>query len=163
MLVLRGASLGAGTPARARLRRGDGSEGRGLRSGNAVVLRCPSGRPLRRSSGANDLGGGIIWHARVRNCCAVRFNRTDSRSCACSSVWCRIRRYRPRGTRCALGSSTWPRQRRSASFSARRRHFRLSRACRRRVAVVVRRSHARQTEDRVVGCDTGACQHRSRS
>ena len=34
---------------------------------------------------------------------------------------------------------------------------------RRRVAVVVRRSHARQTDDRVVGCDTGACQHRSRS
>ena len=72
MLVLRGASLGAGMPARARLRRGDGSEGRGLRSGNAVVLRCPSGRPLRRSSGASDLGGGMIWHARVRHCCAVR-------------------------------------------------------------------------------------------
>ena len=62
------------------------SHGAGMRS----VLSRPNGRPLRRSSGASDLGGGGIWHARLRRCCAVRLARTDSRSCACSSVWCRL-------------------------------------------------------------------------
>ena len=72
MLVLRGASFGADTPVRARSRRGAGSEVRGLRSGIAVVLSNPSGRRLRRSNGASDLGGGRIWHARVRHCCGVQ-------------------------------------------------------------------------------------------
>ena len=51
-------------------------------------------------------------HARVRRCCAVRFTRGDSRPCACSSVWCLTRRYRPCGARCASGSSTCSRWRR---------------------------------------------------
>ena len=69
MLVLRGAFFGADTPVRARSRRGAGSEVRGLRSGIAVVLSNLSGRRLRRSNGASDLGGGRIRHARVRHCC----------------------------------------------------------------------------------------------
>ena len=162
MLVLRGASFGADTPVRARSRRGAGSEVRGLRSGIAVVLSNPSGRRLRRSNGTSDLGGGRIWHARVRHCCGVRFAcRTDSPSCVCSSVWCLTRRYRPRDARCASGSSTRSNRPRAAAFSARRPDFRSSSA-RPGVPEAVRRSCARQTEDRVVGCATGACQHRSR-
>ena len=71
MLVLRGAFFGADTPVRARSRRGAESEVRGLRSGIAVVLSNLSGRRLRRSNGASDLGGGSgrIRHARVRHFC----------------------------------------------------------------------------------------------
>ena len=72
MLVLRGASFGADTPVRVRSRRGAGSEVRALRSGIAVVVSNPSGRRLRRSNGASDLGGGRIWHARVRHCRGVQ-------------------------------------------------------------------------------------------
>jgi hypothetical protein len=163
--VLRGASFGAGTPVRARPPRGAGSEVRGLRSGIAVALSHPSGRRLRRSNGASDLGGGRIRHARVRHCCGVRFACcccTGSPSCVCLSVWCLTRRYRPRDARCASGSSTRSTRLRAASFPARRPDFEFSSACRPRVPEAVRRSRARQTEDRVVGCATGACQHRSR-
>ena len=163
VLVLRGASFGAGTPVRARPPQGAGSEVRGLRSGIAVALSHLSGRRLRRSDGASNLGGGRIWHARVRHCCGVRFAcRTDSPSCVCSSVWCLTRRYRPRDARCASGSSTRSTRLRAASFPACRPDSEFSSACRLRVPGAVRRSRARQTEDRVVGCATGACQHRSR-
>ena len=144
--------------------RGAGSEVvRRLRGGIAVVLSHPSGRQLRRSNGASNLGGGRVLHARIRHCCGVRFAcRTDSPSCVCSSVWCLTRRYRLHGdARWASGSSARSSRLRAASFPAHRPDFKFSSACRPGVPEAVRRSRARQTESRVVGCVTGACQHRS--